>query len=246
MILGDLTWPEVEKLDREIVVLIPTGSLEQHGPHLPLLTDTLISTAVTSEVERCLPKKTLQLPTIWLGASRHHLGFPGTVTASTSGYLEALRAAIDSLASRGFRRFYIVNGHGGNESLNDVALRDLKADKPTLMLGASLYARFGADEIASVLEGPAKNIRHACEAETSLMLHLYPDKVHMDRAIDDGMAPNPPVKGLQYTFDEITERGVLGYATLATAEKGKRIFDACVKGLCLEIEAFSGPVALEG
>jgi len=246
MILGDLTWPEVEKLDREIVVVIPTGSLEQHGPHLPLMTDSLIVTAVAHAIERRLSAKVLVLPTLWLGASRHHMGFPGTVSASTEGYLETLRQVVESLAGKGFRRFYVVNGHGGNESLNDIALRDLKADHPTLMVGSSLYARFGEEAIANTMDGTAKRIRHACEAETSLMLHLHPDKVRFDLAVDDGLAPHPPVSGLISTFDEVTVNGVLGSATLATAEKGRRIFEACIDGLAREIEAFSGPVSLQG
>ena len=236
MILAHLRWPEVEALDRETTVLIPTGSIEQHGPHLPLETDTRLVTAVAEAVER--RTHVLLAPTLWLGCSAHHLGFAGSLTASFAGYGMALEAVVRSLVPHGFRRFYVLNGHGGNASSNDVALRALKAELPTLALGGSNYYAFAEAAVAEAMTGPQKTLRHADEAETSLMLHVAPELVHLDAAYDDGLVPEPPVRGAVEPFDAITERGAFGYPSLATAEKGAAIFEAAIAGVVAELEAF--------
>lgn len=236
MILAHARWPEVEALDRETTVLIPTGSIEQHGPHLPLETDTRLVTAVAEAVERRAP--VLLTPTLWLGCSAHHLGFAGSLTASFLGYQSSVEAVVRSLAPHGFRRFYVLNGHGGNASSNDVALRALKEEFPNFALGGSNYYGFAEDAVRESMTGPQKTLRHADEAETSLMLYVAPDRVRLEEAYDDGLTPEPPVRGLVEPFDAITERGAFGYPTHATAEKGRRIFEAAVEGIVGELEAF--------
>ena len=231
-----MTWPEVEAVDRETTVLIPTGSIEQHGPHLPLETDTRLVTAVAEAVEA--RTEVLLTPTLWLGCSAHHLGFAGSLTASFPGYQAGLEAVVRSLAAHGFRRFYVLNGHGGNASPNDVVLRTLKAELPNLALGGSGYAAFAADAVREVSTGPQKELRHADEAEASLMLHVAPELVRLERAYDDGLVPEPYVKGLVEPFDAITERGALGYPSFATAAKGRAIFEAAVAGVATELEGF--------
>ena len=226
-----MTWPEVEALPREIVVVIPTGSLEQHGPHLPLFTDSILATAVSEAAEARLEDKILLTPTLWLGASGHHLAFPGSLSASFEAYMGAIESVVESLVPHGFHRFFIVNGHGGNTEPNGVVMRKLRQRNLNLTLGHSGYFGPVAAKVAEIMEGPAKEIRHACEAEASLMMHVRPELVRKDRLRDDGLAPEPPVYGMIHHFDEITEQGSLGYATLATPEKGKAIFDAAVDAL---------------
>jgi creatinine amidohydrolase len=246
MILADMTWKEVEALDRSTIVLIPTGSLEQHGAHLPLLTDSLLATAVTSAVEGKTAGKVLLTPCLWLGASGHHLNFAGTCSASMDGYISALTAVIESMMRHGFHRFLIINGHGGNNEPNGVALRTLKEKNNNLTLGHTGYYVFGESAIAESLEGPAKGIQHACEAETSLMLHLYPEKVRTDKLRNDGLATEPKTNTLVKMWDEVSEEGSLGFATFATAAKGKKIFDACVNGIVAEVNAIHGGVVYVG
>src|SRR5579862_8917957 len=101
MILSELTWQDVAALSRDVTILVPTGSLEQHGPHLPLFTDSLIVTAVAEAVEKRLPSQVLVTPTLWLGASGHHLKFPGSLSASFEGYGEAIRSVAESLIPHG-------------------------------------------------------------------------------------------------------------------------------------------------
>ena len=229
MKLAEMTWPEVGALDREMVVVIPTGSNEQHGPHLPLFTDSILATAVSEAVEAKVGDKILLTPTLWLGASGHHLAFPGTLSNTMEGYGEALKAGVESLHRHGFWKFYVINGHGGNTSLNDIALRELKEAHPNLLLGHSGYFAFCSDLCAEVLEGPAKMIQHSCEAEVSLMMHVRPDLVRKDKLRDGGFSI--PVPGMVHFFDEVTEEGCKGYATLASPEKGKRLFEKAVDGL---------------
>ncbi len=245
MIWGEAGWPEIDGLDREAVALLPTGSLEQHGPHLPLLTDAMIAEAFGRDAESRLPRQVLLLPAIWLGASAHHLAFAGTLSASFEGYQEAVLAIGRSLRAHGFRKLFILNGHGGNTSLNDLACRRLREEVPAFIAGHAGWFDFASDTLwEEVLEGRERRIRHADEAETSLMLHLRPDLVRMDCAVDDGLASSVP--GIAWRFDEITDHGVLGQATLASAEKGARIFRDCSVGLISALERLAAGPTLQG
>ncbi len=229
MKLADSTWTDVEGFSRDAVVLIPTGSLEQHGPHLPLFTDSLIVTAVAEAAEKRLPEQLLLTPTLWLGASGHHLKFPGSLSAGFAAYGGAIRSVVESLIPHGFHKFFVLNGHGGNNEPNGIAMRELKAAYPDLTFGHAGYYGYVAKETAEVLEGPLKEMAHACEAETSLVLHLRPDLVRRDKLRDDGLRTEPPLQGLVHHFDERTEQGSYGYATLGSEQKGKRIFEAAVE-----------------
>ena len=246
MKLAHMTWPEVEALNRELVVVIPTGSLEQHGAHLPLFTDSIIVTAVSEAVETALPEQVLLTPTLWLGASTHHLKFAGSLSASFDSYMGSIRSVVESLIPHGFYKFYVLNGHGGNTSPNDVVMRDLKQRYPEKTFGAASYFSFCESTITETLSGLLKNMRHACEAETSLMLHLRPELVRMDRCRTDGLKTDPPLRGPIHFFDEITEMGSIGYPQLATAEKGAAIFNAGVEGVAEELRAIANGYVLRG
>ena len=237
MILAEMTWKDVDSLSRDTIVLIPTGSLEQHGAHLPLLTDSLLATAVTNAVEKRTRDKVVLTPCIWLGASGHHLNFAGTCSASMEGYISALTAVIRSMTLHGFHRFLVINGHGGNNEPNGVTLRALKEENNNLTLGHAGYYQFGEATIREVMEGPSKGIQHACEAETSLMMFCHPELVRTDKLRNDGLKTEPPTQTLMKMWDEVSEEGSVGYATLGSAAKGKRIFDACVDGIVGEIDA---------
>lgn len=237
MILSRMTWQEVDKLSRDVVVLIPTGSLEQHGPHLPLFTDTLLVTYVAERVEGELADLLLMTPPVWMGASGHHLKMSGTISAKSDTYIGSIRDIIASLSVHGFWKFFILNGHGGNTDLNSLALRQIKEEQPNLMLGHSGYFAFSADVVAATLEGPLKEIRHACEAEASMMMAAYPDLVRNDKLRDDGLYAEPPVTGMVHFFDEMTEEGSFGYATLATPEKGTKLLSAAIAGATKNLRA---------
>lgn len=246
MKLAEMTWPEVDGLSRDLVVLIPTGSLEQHGAHLPLFTDSILANSVAEAVESRVPAKILLVPTLWLGASGHHLSFSGTLSASFAAYQGAISSVVESLAPHGFHKFYVLNGHGGNTEPNGIVLRELKAKFSNLTLGHSGYFGFIDSDLEEILEGPLKGMRHACEAETSLMMHLRPELVRRNLLTDDGLVSSPPVKGVIHHFDAITQRGSYGYATFATADKGQKLFNAAVEGVEKELVAIADGYFLEG
>src|SRR5205823_13757380 len=102
MLLEDMKWPDVKRIDFERTpVMIPLGSLEQHGPHLPLTTDTEIVTALAREVESRLPERILVTPTLWLGHSPHHLNFPGTLSVEPRTYIDMVKALVHSMVRHG-------------------------------------------------------------------------------------------------------------------------------------------------
>lgn len=246
MVLAEMTWQEVESAPRDCVVLIPTGSLEQHGPHLPLFTDSILAGSVAAAVEAKLPGKILLTPTLWLGASGHHLKFPGSLSNSFDAYIGAIESVVESLIPHGFQKFFVLNGHGGNTEPNGIAMRKLKARHLELTFGHSGYFAYVADEVASLLDGPTKEMRHACEAEASLIMHLQPELVRREKLRDDGLHTEPNIRGLVHHFDELTEEGSLGNATFATAEKGRVIFEASVAAIANEMESLADGYVLIG
>lgn len=247
MKLAHLTWQDVRDLSRETLVVIPTGSLEQHGGHLPLITDTLLATAVVDGVEKNIADWMLVTPTVWLGCSLHHLPFPGTVSASFEGYEQAVWDVLTSLAGHGFHRFFLVNGHGGNSSPHDGVLRKWKHQNPSHTVGSvDYYKMFPQDLLDAHVRGPLKTVRHACEIETSLMLHLAPDLVRMELTRDDGLRPESPVQGVVWNYDEVTEDGGFGYPTLATAELGKTLYESAVEKLTELLVAVASGFSLVG
>jgi creatinine amidohydrolase len=240
MILANATWHDVRDFDKKAVCLIPTGSLEQHGPHLPLFTDTLLSSYVAKEAEQLKPNITLLFPAIWLGCSLHHMAMSGTLSASSETYQLVLKDVVESAISHGFSNFLILNGHGGNAAPNEVAMRDLKHKYPHHVFAFSSYfSLIPSEKTAELMTGPVKHIRHACEAETSMMLYLYPDLVREDCLKDDGLTMDPPIPSglnLIQPFDEITEDGSWGFSTEASAGKGEKFITLAVECTAKAIE----------
>ncbi|HEX5472551.1 MAG TPA: creatininase family protein [Lacipirellulaceae bacterium] len=245
MLLQDLTWPEVKSLDfSKLVVLFPTGSFEQHGPHLPFSTDTDIATAIAREIERKLSDRVLRLPTLWPGLSTHHMHFPGTMDVPQTIYIQLVTELGKSMASMGAKKVFILNGHGGNDTPLRAALRELKTAAPKTRFVFASYWTLAAKTLREVRESEMGGMGHACEMETSVMLHLHPDRVHLERAERGGPSYTDPYRkaDMQFArpvffvneFHEVTKNGVMGYPDLASAEKGQRFFD----GIVTDVSAF--------
>jgi creatinine amidohydrolase len=182
---GDLRWIDVDAADREnLVVVCPLGSLEQHGHHLPLLTDTYLVTAVADRVHERLADRICLLPALWLGASDHHLDFPGTVSASNTLYTAIIKDVLRSLVRGGWRRIFFLNGHGGNVAPGETAIT--AAANACDRCDAALIALSSYWTIAAPAMNPAAHgmhsptLTHACEYETSMMLHVRGQVVKMD------------------------------------------------------------------
>ncbi len=231
MKFSDMTFPQLRNVPRDgCVVVAPIAACEQHSHHLPTSTDTVLVTGVADGVEAALKGVVLQLPTLWLGASHHHLRFGATLSASVDVHVDILCEIIEPLLLDGYTRVLILNGHGGNIDTMQMALRRLQPRYRNCVLGAASYWELAAKELAGLAEGPRKNMGHACEFETSMMLALRPDLVRREDAA---------LRGLYLAEDmfQRTDHGAVGYPELATAEKGRRFLTASIERTVEVVEA---------
>src|SRR5215472_2560317 len=184
MVLADLSWPEIRTAGSRIC-LVPLGSLEQHGPHLPLWTDTAIVSAIASQVEQRLPDVVLLAPAQPIGYSPHHAHF-GCLSLDLAGYVALIRSLCRSFAAMGFDKLLLLNGHGGNDVPCRAALCELKEEQPALRVVLASYWTLAAEAFRGIRSSPIGGMGHACEMETSVMLTLHPGQVDMTKAKDDG------------------------------------------------------------
>jgi creatinine amidohydrolase len=227
----EMTFPELRRVPRDaVVVLAPIAACEQHSLHLATLTDTVLVTGVADGVEARLPQQILQLPTLWLGASAHHLRFGATLSAEVDTHIQLLCDLVIPLLDDGYQRLLILNGHGGNIDTMQVALRRLQPRYRNRILSAASYWDLAARELAELAEGPRKKMGHACEFETSMMLALRPDLVRRDQIRDDPPREEPSLRGLYLAEDmhQRTDHGAAGYPALASADKGRVFLGAAV------------------
>lgn len=251
--LAHLAWPDVAALDKtEGVVILPIGAIEQHGPHLPTLTDTLLVTHVLDATLQTLPAdvKAWALPPLNYGKSNEHTGFPGTIKLSATTLLAVLHDIAQSVRDAGFRRLALINGHGGNSALLEVAARDIRA--ATGLLCFCLQPGLYADPPFPVTDEERRLGFHAGEIETSLVLAIAPELVNMDKAVCH-FASFPETETDLFFFGRAatawlsrdwSTSGVFGDATLGTAEKGQALIAAAtarLSKLIIEISRFDVP-----
>lgn len=238
---------------KDHVVLLPLGAIEQHGPHLSVSTDTDIVTKIAQKAEAVLPDKILLCPTLPFGSSDHHLYFGGTLSIAPDLYTKVIVDLVQSLVLSGAKRIVLLNGHGGNitpvkQALALLSKRFDESHQPTIALAT--YWELAGNVFAGTppMESPA--LSHACEYETSLMLHLYPEKVWMER-VERARRPasngyiawedDEPYRGVtvfkQTAF--ISGNGSSGEPQLGTAEKGKHLLDHAVNNLVNFLTSFS-------
>src|SRR5919201_238863 len=180
--LGLLSWSEVEALDRErTVAVLPTAAVEQHGPHLPLDTDTFLCTRVVeaAAAQAQAGGPVLVAPALAFGSSAHHMAFAGTLTLAPATFLTCVVDLCGSLVAHGFRRLLVVNGHGGNSALVREAVQQLAVDSRVLAAAADYWV-LARETAAEVRDSPPGGMAHACEFETSLMLYLRPELVRTE------------------------------------------------------------------
>jgi creatinine amidohydrolase len=210
------------------LAILPAGSLEQHGPHLPVITDTASASAAAIAAARLVASDVpvAVLPGLWLGLSEHHLPFGGTISVDYAAYRAILESIVRSLRAIGFSRLLIVNGHGGNIDPLAVASRELAVayDFPVVVTTPWSLA---PDKIRAIFEVDT-GVRHACEGETSLMMAIAGDIVKKDK-LDEAMQQAPASvhapAGFSrfYSFSERAPvTGTWGDPRSATPEKGAR------------------------
>lgn len=214
-------------------IIVPVASIEQHGPHLPTMTDTLLGTSVAyAAAERLVADGHPCVVTspVWSGLSEHHMALGATLSVEFDALLAILRGVVGSLARHGFRRVLLLNSHGGNIAALKVVVETLAKAHPELRLVTATHWHLAADLVDPLLE-TQRSIRHACEAETSLVLALRPELVD-ESAFEEAACPDPRDGGggddgayRWESFAERTPSGALGDPRAASAEKGRRLLD---------------------
>lgn len=249
---GECAWNDIRHFTSKVIV-VPLGSLEQHGHHLPLLTDSLIGGEIVRRAEAALADEALFLPMLWLGASHHHLGHPGTVSLNNNLYVSVIEDVLESLIQAGFRRIFLLNSHGGNEVPGSQAALNVQlrhhASKPDLWIAFATWFGMAAPQIAEIESLEQKFVTHACELETSMILMLRPQLVKLDAARgaiipfeSDFYAPDVRRSSRVYvprSFSQISETGALGYPELASAEKGEALFEMATREVVAFIREFA-------
>ena len=244
------SWPRIEALPKDLPVVIPIGSIEQHGRHLPLCVDTAQVTAIAERAQAELGDAALFLPTLWLGCSEHHKDFPGTVSVPPSLYSEMIKSVARSVLRAGFTRMFFLNGHGGNETPGSQALTELVGEDDNADAAYLVFASWwhvGRDALAPERHGmTTASLSHACEYETSMMLALRPELVDLPAAREGLPVLDSPwfrsgagaVGGgkvrLFRRFHRLTASGSHGKPTAATQAKGQSM----LKGVTADVVAF--------
>jgi creatinine amidohydrolase len=252
MQLGERNWREVPDLTGKVVVL-PLGSFEQHGYHLPLLTDSMIGAEAAKRAEAELGDEAVFLPMLWVGASHHHLAFPGTVSASAKVYIRLLVDMVESLISAGFRKIFLLNAHAGNivpaqSALTEVQIRRRK-EMPELFLAFVSWFDLAAPALAQIPGLKQDRISHACEWETSAIQAIRPDLVDLPAAHGSRMPRHTGYYSFDFreahrvfvarTMEQGTASGAYGYPEDATPEKGEAILAAATHEIVAFIREFA-------
>lgn len=228
--------------ERGKVILIPIGHTEQHGYHLPLSVDTIIIDSIAKGTANILPTRTFSLPVMPYGVSTHRSSFAATLNAGGRAFEDFWVAVIDLLVARGFDRFYLMSGHGGNTSfLVNIVKYAGERHRRIFCATAFLHTagRIGAEALEKYRTTKIGGMGHAGELETSYLLHLRPDLCQMDRVVDEtdfvstpdyymdwieggSLVANPP-------WDDDSKTGAYGAGSHATAEKGRLWLEAAIK-----------------
>ena len=229
----NLSWPEVKNISKDIrsTIIWPFGAVEQHGPHLPLATDSIFVDEIICEVLKLIPSDTpiKKIPTQYIGFSPEHKGFDGTISLSSNLITSIIKEVGAQLADMGFKRLIMLNAHGGQISLLNTAARELRSIAPNL----SVFPCFlwsGVDGLSELLtKNEIENGLHASLAETSLMLALKPELVGDER-------PNETIKGqipegwslegnapTAWLTDDFSKSGVIGDSRGANESLGKNL-----------------------
>jgi creatinine amidohydrolase len=226
--------PFLAEQDLEKVILMPIGHTEQHGYHAPLSTDTIIIEAIARGTALAVPDQAACLPVFPYGVSTHRRSFPGTFNVGGREFEDFWLAVVDALVARGFSRFYLLSGHGGNSSFLVNVVKYAGEKYPHIFCATSFLYLSGPKGVAALeakRESALGGMGHACELETSLVLHLHPQLIHLERAVDEtdfittpsyymdwieggALTANPP-------WEDDTRTGAYGAGSLATAEKGE-------------------------
>ena len=244
--LYEMTWEEVQELlEQTDLALVPVGSTEQHGPHLPLGSDAIQAQDLARRVAAKLAEQGVIVgvaPVIPFGIADHHMDFPGTITLSAMTFFNLLKEVTLSLYKHGFRRFTYVLGHGGNLPMMQAVAHEVVACTPDAQVIVPNWIRPMVEQYPQLLTSKKKE-SHAGEGETSRMLASTPELVEMGRARDYHSEAATKLESKDHpllgggifkgtrTMKQGTPIGCVGSPTLATAEQGEKIYAVAVNWL---------------
>ena len=208
-------------------VILPLGSLESHGNHLPFGTDSLTPHLIALEVAARVPK-TAVLPPVNYGVSEHYKQFPFTVSLQFETEIAILRDILESVYREGIRKVFIMNGHDGNIAPIEIAARTAKVNHPDFkIVSLDAWWRLVGDLVPAGFFEVWNGLGHGGEGETSICLALFPDLVDMSKAV--GVVPHlPPHVDIKWTFNELTNTGASGDPTKGSREKGLKMKEILV------------------
>ena len=220
------------------VVILPIASLEQHGPHLPVMTDTRLGQEIAHRAARksYSERPTVVTPVVWSGLSEHHMAFGGTLTLSHDTFRRVIADLIEAIIRQGFRDILISNSHGGNIIPMQQILDEL-SPRSEATLVATTYVMEAGEDLSQYLEDQ-ESIMHACEGETSMMLVCEPDLV--DTQDLSGVANlreskhflNAGTNSYRWrSFTYMTQNGVAGNPSSSSADKGEKMLEAGANAL---------------
>ncbi len=231
--------PQLKSLaDANAIVVVPVGSIEQHGPHLPVKVDALLATEVARRAALKVQthQPILVTPTVWCGLAEHHMDFCGTLTLDFETFHALLRNLCRSIRHHGFRRIFLLNGHGGNIAALNVICSELVRELEGLRVvsGTNWTIPEVAEKFTEIHE-VQQNVRHAGEAETSMMLALDPELVDQSILNQADGTPEIPFYGSGVSrwvsFKEVSANGVIGSPSVATATKGELLLEVASEGI---------------
>ena len=243
--MAEIEWsrlraPELRALAKKnAVVIVPVGSTEQHCPHLPTQVDCLLvgEVARRAAILASPTMPTLITPTVWSGLAEHHMSLGATLSVDYATFFALLRGICRSLVRHGFRQVLLLNGHGGNIAALTVVVNELavELDAP---IATTTYFVLAQPAIAKILETQGA-VRHACEAETSMVLALVPELVDMSLAAEAVGPTAPELRDIAGTvaahrwqsFKARTSHGAIGDPRTASAEKGERLLQASAEAV---------------
>lgn len=254
-VLEDLSWPQAKGLfsEENLIALIPIGSHEQHGPHLPMSTDNVIAERCAHAAADCVADEmdVLICPPVYYGYTMHNMDFPGTMTLGSSTLIRLGVDLATSLVHHGCRKIVFVSTHGSNFSVLDLVSREVMNRHPDVLVAIASPMKMAARQLEELREAQAVGgMSHACELETSLMLYLDPQHTNMSKAICDLNQPKSDFyfrdmtrggKGVACAdlTRHISRTGAVGDATLATQGKGKAFFEVIVDVLAGFLREYS-------
>lgn len=234
----ELNSPRLGSVSRETICVLPLGAIEQHGPHLPLATDQLIADGLAERLDALCGNQLLVLPGLPATCSEHHMAFPGSLTIDHETFGKVVTQIVRSAARHGFRRFFLLNAHGGNIAVGGVVAEQLSIELPEVDVVFGTWFRMAGERLRHLVEGAYPAVGHACEFETSLIMALRPDLIDHDAIADDGAAPTSPLLRFDLLaggptvrslpFQRFTASGVWGRPTLASPSKGEDILNIVV------------------